>query len=308
MVSSVPAGESLSDLADSFLLGDLTWKKPRYRIDYSDEYKRSLVETLLTEGSVETQMWQLTDTCDFGTADRHFVDVLNDEGTYRRVFETGEEERTETMWVFYINKTEDEPPSDATVVSEPPDSLSEMDRRILASEMDSRRRDEGDPKDFTDMDVGTQGQEYRNELDASESALVPSPPFDYVEIDGHYYEAKAKEAPVTLTYYEYELETIAESRAAYESYVRDEIVDARFPSSSTPDRVTSILRAITLEAGRLYTEPVPPSDGLETIMDEVGISEHMPETVPDDGWIEFDEFFFKFDGRYWNGSLNRKPT
>lgn len=306
--STVPAADSVEELADGYLWEDYASKNSQYDIGYSDEYKHSVIEDLIDEGAVETTEWQLSDEYDFGTTMRSYPNFLADDGSYYRVREVGQREVTETRWVFYIESTDSNPPSSADVVTEPPDSLSSTDAQMVQKVVRARERYLGESAEFGDGEITSPHRVFHDDLDPERSSLVPSPPFDYVQIEEYYYEASTDQFPVEQTVYEYSLETVGSSREVFESYVANQIVDARFDSSSTSDAVDEILRTVTDPAtGRLYQEAHPPSDGLQEIMDRLGVTDHMPEELPEDDRVEFDRTVFAYDGTLFHGQFDWEP-
>ncbi|NEU56186.1 hypothetical protein [Halorussus sp. MSC15.2] len=301
-LSTNPAGESLRELARQYLQTDPTAERAKFAVDYPDEYKHSVVRTLLEEGSVEVLQWQLAYDRQFGTTTRPRPYFLRDDGTYYSVVADGQSKLTATRWVFYLDPVESEPSDSATVVTEPPSSLSETDTTVVRRALEIVTSDSG-PRDRSDYPLGKRGPIFHDQMDPSASDLVPSPPFDYVERDGDYYAAVAQKGAVELTRYSFTAREVATSMAELERFVERETVDARFDGTDLPSGVTEILRTATdVGNGRLYRETGPMSDGLRTILERLGMLDHMPENVESES-VRFAGATFRYDGTWYHGSF-----
>ncbi|WP_128475722.1 hypothetical protein [Halorussus pelagicus] len=296
-----PVGDSLDAVADNYLLDDPTDATAQYAVDYPDEYKRSVVETLFESGSVTVEGLQFTDRAEFGTTTRVFPRFASHEGTTYQIVPTGQSETTATRWVFYLDLTEGEPESSATVVSEPPSSLSETDRRIVESAMERTYASRSNPLDADDYEFPYRGVQFHERLDASASDLVPDPPFDYVERDGNYFAANAERGTLTVTNYSFEVRSVGTSREELTSYLDAEFVDARFDRENLSSETVGVLDAATaVDNGRLYTDEGSMSEGLTAVTDRLGMGEHMPD---DPSSASFDQSLCRYDGQWYEARL-----
>jgi hypothetical protein len=298
---TLPVGDSLSAVADNYLLGDLTDATAEYAIDYPKEYKQSVIETLFESGSVTVDGLQFTDRAEFGTTTRVFPRFATRAGSIYQIVPTSQSETTTTRWVFYLDLTEEEPESSATVVSEPPSSLSEADRRIVENAMEGTSASRSPPLDADDYEFPYRGVQFHDRMDSSASGLVPNPPFDYVEENGNYFAAKAERGTVTVTDYSFEVRSVGTSRKELESYIEAEFVDARFDRGElSADAIDILDTATAVGNGRLYTEEGSMSDSLTTVTDELGMGEHMPDEPSS---ASFDQSLCRYDGTWYEARL-----
>ncbi|WP_128476125.1 hypothetical protein [Halorussus pelagicus] len=302
-LSTNPVGESVEELADQYLVTDPTAERAKFAIDYPDDYKRSVVETLLAEGSVDVVQLQLAYDREFGTTTRPRPYFLEDDGTYYSVVESGRTETTADRWVFYLDPA-DSTPSDADeVVTGPPSSLAETDTMVVRRALESVASN-ADGQDRSDFPLGDRGVIFHDHMDPEASDLVPSPPFDYVERDGDYFAAVAERGEVELTRYSYTAEQVATSMRELERFVERETVETVFEDSEVSSEVAEILRTATdVGNGRLYQESGSMSDGLERVLERLGMLEHMPEEVPSDSSDRFAGATFRYDGTWYDGSF-----
>lgn len=298
--STNPAGDSLGELAEQYVQTDPTTERAKFAIDYSAEYKQSVIETLISEGSVDILQWQLAYDREFGTTTKPRPYFLVDDGTYYSVVATGQTEITKTRWVFYLDLVDTKPSDSETVVTEPPSSLSATDQKIVRRAIQTVTSNSG-PTDRGKYPLGGRGPIFHSQLDPEASDLVPSSPFEYVERDGDYFAAVAKKGEVELTQYSYDAREVATSMSELEQFVAEECVDATFEADTSADVAEILQTATDVGSGRLYQETGEMSNGLKTILDKLGMLEHMP----DDGKsaTRFAGATFQYDGKWYDGSF-----
>lgn len=292
-----PVGETLDAVADNYLLDDLTDVKAQYAIDYPTSYKESVIETLFESGQVTVDGLQFTDRAEFGTTTRVFPRFTTRGGTIYQIVPTGRSETTATRWAFYLDLTEEEPESSATVVSGPPSSLSDTDRAVVENAMEGTAASRSPPLDADDYEFPYRGVQFHEGMDSSDSDLVPNPPFDYVEQSGNYFAANAERGTVTVTQYSFEARPVGESTEALVSHLDEEFVDARFDRKQlSSDAVDVLDTATSTDSGRLYSDEGTMSDGLTKVTDRLGMAEH----IPDDGSAaSFDQSLCRYDGTWY---------
>jgi hypothetical protein len=302
-----PAGESLADLTDGFLLADPTAVTAQFAVDYPAAYKRSVVETLLARGTVDVVNWQLGYDRSFGTTTRPEPRFLASDGTYHAVRETGRTTVTDPRWVFFLQLVDGTPDdeADATVVTDPPADLSATDRLVV------RRAVEAvggpgltrGPVDVSDRPLGGRGPTFHHAMDPEASALVPDPPFDYLRLGDRYFAARAERGPVERTRYTFGVERVADARPALESHVATDVVDADFDAGDLAPAARDVLSTATdVAEGRIYTESAPMSPGLTTVTDRAGMTEY----VPDDpgSYAALNGAVVRFAGVWYRASLS----
>ncbi|WP_132060499.1 hypothetical protein [Halorussus amylolyticus] len=295
-----PVGESLDAVADAYLLDDLAETTAQYAVDYPTAHKRSVIETLFESGSVTTDGLQFTGRAEFGTTTRVFPRFARRDGTIYQIVPTDRSETTATRWVFYLDLTDEEPDSSATVVSEPPSSLSETDRTIVEQAMERTAASRSSPLDADDSEFPYRGVQFHEGLDPSESDLIPNPPFDYVERNDNRFAALAERGTVTVTEYSFEARAVGTSAEELVSYLDEEVVDARFDREQLSAEATDVLDTATAtESGRLYTEEGRLSDGLRTVADRLGMGEHMPSRSA----ASFDQSLCRYGGEWYEARL-----
>lgn len=300
-LQTFPVGGSLDAVADRYLVDDLTDATARYAVDYSRAHKQSVVETLFESGRVTTDGLQFTGRAEFGTTTRPFPRFTTRKGTIHQIIPTGRSETTAMRWVFYLDLTDGEPEPSATVVSEPPSSLSETDRTIVRQAMERTAASRSPPLDADDYEFPHRGVQFHDGLNPSASALVPDPPFDYVERDGNYFAATAERGTVTVTRYSFEARRIGTSTEALVSHLDERVVDARFDRGQLSSSALDVLDTATaVDSGRLYSEQAPMSDGLTAVTDRLGMGPHMPD---DPSSASFEQSLCRYDGRWYEARL-----
>lgn len=269
-----------------------------YNVDYSDEYKRSKVDELVETGTVSTRGWELSYRVDWGRDWRDKRQCVRRDGTYYRIFVEDAADVDRQRWQFFLGWDDQDPADDDTVVSLPLDSLSEQDRTVVAAGAEAippeGRRPS--PSNTTRSKVI-----FHEELDADESELVPSPPFDYLKYEGEYFRATTAKETATRKEQTFAAELVAESRSEYDRYGRQTFPDARFSDASLSSDAASVLDEATGGDG-LYEETTPLSGGLEEVLGHLSIEDDLdsPDAYDDPTWFrdavaEYDHRWYEFD-------------
>ncbi|WP_435362734.1 hypothetical protein [Haloarchaeobius sp. DYHT-AS-18] len=302
-----PEADSLAELTEGFIETDPTSIGANQSIDYSAEYKRSVVETLFEQGTAESVQWQLAYDRTFGTTSRPKPRFIERDGTYYWVTETDQTEFTETRWVFYLDLVDETPDSGDTVVTEPPSSLSETDQLLVRRALEAARDTHGGYQDVDDKQLQARGPDFHHEMDPEASDLVPSAPFDYVRQGDQYLVPRAEQGPVDLTRYTFSAEEVASSKAELQQYVEENLVDAVFdPAELGPDALEILRTATDLRQGRIYTEKGELSDGLRVLTERLGMAPHIPAEVSQ--FTALNGTILSFEGRWYRGSLSIRST
>lgn len=273
--------------------------RSQFVLDYTDEYKREKMEELVETGTVSTRGWGLSYLVDWGRTTRQNHDCLLYDGTYYRPIVESSEEISRDTWVFYVDWNADDPFNQNNVATYPVETLSKQDRRIHTTAVErvphaSRRNG---------FDHGPAVQ-YHAELDPSASELVPEPPFDYLQTEEETFRAVAERIPVTKPERTITATPVAESRSEFEAFARAELVDANFSEVELSGDAQSIVEQVTDPLGTFdYEEEPPLSDGLEEVLEELGIAQHLQSHEEYDDFTDFNgaiaasprEQWFEFD-------------
>jgi hypothetical protein len=296
-----PAGESLTALTDSYVETALTDRRAQHAVDYSPEYKRAVVEELFENGTVDVLQFQLGYDQSFGTTTRPRPVFVERDGTYYWVTERDRTEVTENRWVFYLDLVDETPGTEDTVVTGPPASLSATDQLVVERALEATIG-HGQPYDRDDDPAHARGPTFHRGMDPDASALIPRAPFDYVEYGGDYLVPRAERTDVPLTRYTFGIEPVATSRAALDAFVDANLVDARFVADDLSAEAVDILDATAKPRyGDSYAEHGELSPGFRAILDELGMTEHIPE---DPGPFErMGGAILTYDERWFTASL-----
>ncbi|EJN61452.1 hypothetical protein [Halogranum rubrum] len=300
---TTPTAESLTDLTDGFVLADPTAIHAQEAIDYSDVYKQSVVDALLSKGTAESVQWQLAYDRSFGTTTRPRPVFVERDGTYYSITETAQTEFTEDRWVFYLDLVDKEPTSSDTVVTGPPSSLSETDQLVVKHALRSVQG-HGGAYDVDNRPLQGRGPDFHHEMDPEASELVPSPPFDYLKLGDEYPQylvPRAEKGPVELTRYTFTIEEVASSREELERHVESNVVDAEFDTGDDAAVVDVVRAATDRPDGRIYTEHEEMSDELKQVVDRLGMSPYIPEDVTDRTTLN--GALFSFEGEWYRASF-----
>lgn len=267
------------------------------RIDFDRETKESYLETLFDDGSVTARQWPLAPIEEWGRDERPLPAFLLHEGTYYDVRVTDRRTVEEERHLFAVERPDEDPPEDGSILREPFDSLSDRDREILQEALDAVHAGSdgflGEPE-FDEL----QPVQYHQDMSAEESDLVPDPGFDYVEYVDDYYRVITEQREVSIPERTFSIETIGDSESTLEEYALEVVPDARFESVSGD--VEEILDEVTSEEDRRdYNEDPPPSDGLSTILEELGIASDLEPYDSYDERVNFRGTVGSYEGDWY---------
>lgn len=262
--------EDLSSIGRPYLRPDPTAVDAVTRVDFATETKEAYLSELFETGSVTVRQWPLVGRDAWGTETRPRPTFLRRDGTFHEV-RVAEERRLELeRWHFAVERTDETPPDDATV-ARPPFDLSARDERVLDAALDAVYAGNdgflGQPQ-FDEL----QTVEYHHGLDPAASALVPSPPFAFVEYEGEYFRPVAERRRVEVPEWTYALSEIADGRSRFEEYARATIVERDLDDAGLSDGAQGVLDDALAEEPRRYEEGDPPSDALVDALDALGVA------------------------------------
>lgn len=287
-------------VGDEFLVSDPSSVSATTRIDFATETKQLYAEELFETGSVTVHQWPLVAQDAWGTRTRPRSTFVRRDGTYYEVRVENDRRVSRNRWLFAVERTDSMPPDDARVVSHPGTSLSEGDRQILDAALDAVYADNdgflGDPE----FD-GLQAVEYHQDLSVDDSDLVPDPPFDFVQAEDDYFRVVTDQRSVSIPEWTYSTDQIATSPAEFETAAKEIVPDARLQATTLSEDAREVLDT-AVDGNQPYEEEDPLSDGLSTVLDELGIgSDLQPLDAYDDQtafrWVvaTYDDAWYRFD-------------
>jgi hypothetical protein len=284
-------------LAGEFVVDEPAAVRADTRIDYDAATKRDWIAELFETGSVTAIQWPLVALDVWGDDVRPRPTFLHRDDGYHAVTTERTRQVERNRWLFAVERTDEDPPSDATVGREPFDSLSDRDREILQAALDAVYADSdgflGDP----DVE-GLRPVHYHRDVAVEESALVPEPPFEYLDYSDETYRVVAERRTVTVPERTFAVERVASTRSELKAHVEETVPDARFEDPA--DGVRSVLdAAVSDDEGERYEEDPPPSDDLSTVLDGLGIGDDLR---PFDEYAERVDFRFavaSYDGDWY---------
>jgi len=269
----------LSSIGRPYLWPDPTAIDAVTRVDFSTETKTATLAELFETGSATVRQWPLVGRDSWGTETRPRPTFLQRDGTYYEVRIAEERHLELERWHFAVERVGETPPDDATV-ARPPFDLSTQDERVLDAALDAVYAGHdgflGDPE-FDEL----QNVEYHHELDAEASALVPSPPFDFVEYGGEHFRPVAERRTVRVPEWTYTVHEIADRRARFTEHARGVIVERDLDSAGLSEPARGVMDDAIAEDPRRYEEGAPPSDALADALDALGIADDLQ---PIDGY------------------------
>lgn len=260
----------LSSIGRPYLRPDPTEVDAVTRVDFATETKEAYLAELFETGEVTVRQWPLVGRDRWGTDTRPRPTFLERDGTFYEVRIAEERILERERWHFALDRIDGDPPDDA-VVTRPPFDLSEQDGRVLDAALDAVYAGHdgflGDPE-FDEL----QTVEFHHGLDADASALVPSPPFEFVEYEDEYFRAVAERRTVEVPEWTYAIDEIADSRAEFNAYARDAIVERDLDAAGLSASAQRVLDDALAEEPRRYEEGAPPSNGLDEALGALGIA------------------------------------
>ena len=284
-------------LASEFLVDEPAAVRADTRIDYDAATKRDWLADLHETGSVTAVQWPLVHPDEWGEDTRPRPTFLERDDAYYAVTTQRTRQVERDRWTVAVTRTDEEPPSDATVRSEPFDSLSERDTEVLQTALDAVYAGSDGFLGEPDVD-GLRPVQYHRDLSVEESALVPDPPFEYVDYYDETYRVVAERRTVTVPERTFAVERVASTRDELAAHVEETVPDARFEDPA--DGVRDVLDAAVSEAeGERYEEDPPPSDELSTILDALGIGDDLRPFDAYDDRVDFRHAVASYDGDWY---------
>ncbi|EMA04622.1 hypothetical protein C437_13785 [Haloarcula vallismortis ATCC 29715] len=295
----------LSSVRRPYLWPDPTAIEATTRVDFTTETKQQYTSELYDTGSVTVQQWPLVGRDRWGNDTRPRPTFLQRDGIFYQVQISEERRLDRDRWHFAVTRTDESPADDATV-ERPPFDRSSQDKRILEAALDAVYAGNdgflGDPQ-FEDL----QTVEYHQHLDAEASALVPSPPFDYVERGEEYFRPVTEQRTVTVPEWTYTLEEISTNRATFEEYARTAILELDLSSRDLSEAARGVIDDAISEEPRRYEEGAPPSDGLAEVLDALGIAGDLQPIDSYDDRVDFRGVVAEYEGTVYRFSLIVTP-
>lgn len=296
-----PAEEFIFEVEDFF--------KTSFIPDYSSSYKRSVIESIVTQETASVIDWKPVFEHDFGPEKWERPTFVEHDGSYHRLHLEGSSTVEREWWEFYLDYVEEEPPSSADVVSPPFDDFSPVDRRVMDGAIASTTEVRSDDiVDTGDLDPGERGVIYHPDLDEEASDLVPNPPMDYVSKEGNHFVPKAERTTLEYERSTFSSELVGESWSEYAAYAREELPAVRFSEISLSNEETDVLDEATKpEIGFRYTEDSPLSDGLEGVLEPLGIAEHLQPVDEYEQKVEFLYAIAEYQGEWHQFEFQLTP-
>jgi hypothetical protein len=263
----------LSSIGPPYLWPDPTVIDATARVDFTTDAKTASLSELFETGTVTVRQWPLVGRDEWGTETRPRPTFLRRDETFYEVRITDERVLERERWHFAADRVDETPP-DGAAVAEPPFGLSEQDERVLDAALDAVYAGNdgflGDPE-FDDL----QTVEFHHGLDADASALVPSPPFEFVEYEDEYFRAVTERRTVEVPEWTYAISEVSDSGADFTAYARDAIVERDLADAGLSQAAQAVLDDAIAEEPRRYEEGAPPSDELSEALGALGIAEDL---------------------------------
>ena len=287
----------LSSIGRPYLRPDPATVDATTRVDFTAGSKEASLSELFETGSVTVEQWPLVGRDPWGTETRPRPTFLRREGAFYEVRVADERRLERERWHFAVERVDGTPPEDAAV-ARPPFDLSDQDERVLNAALDAVYAGNdgflGDPE-FDEL----QTVEFHSGLDAEASALVPSPPFAFVEYEDEYFRAVAERRTVEVPEWTYAIAEISASREEFEAYARDAIVERDLASAGLSASARGVLDDAIAEEPRRYEEGDPPSDDLIDALGALGIAGDLRPLDVYEGRVDFRNAVVEYrDGVY----------
>ncbi|WP_424015104.1 hypothetical protein ACOZ35_03600 [Halorubrum xinjiangense] len=287
----------LSSIGRPYLWPDPTEIDATTRVDFTTEAKEASLTELFETGEVTVRQWPLVGRDRWGTETRPRPTFLERDGTFFEVRISEERNLERERWHFALDRTDESPPDDATV-AEPPFDLSVQDERVLDAALDAVYAGHdgflGDPQ-FDEL----QTVEFHHGLDAEASALVPSPPFEFVEYEDEYFRVVTERRTVAVPEWTYAIDEIAASPGGFNEYARDAIVERDLASAGLSEGARGVLDDAIAEDPRRYEEGAPPSENLDEALVALGVAEDLEPIDAYDDRVDFRNVVVEYrDGIY----------
>ncbi|OYR51440.1 hypothetical protein [Halorubrum sp. Ea8] len=260
----------LSSVGRPYLKPDLTEIEAVTRVDFSAEMKAQYVSELFDQGSVTIKQWPLVGRDEWGRETKPYPTFCQRNNSFYHVRIADERRLERERWHFAVERTDETPPDDATIETRPFD-LSTQDERVLDAALDAVYAGNdgflGDPE-FDEL----QTVEFHHGLDPDASDLIPSAPFDFVEVNEAYFRPVTEQRRVQVPKWTYTVTEITQSRREFDEYARTEIVEHDLRSSGLSESARSVIDDAISEDPRRYEEGAPPSDGLSEVLEALNIA------------------------------------
>jgi hypothetical protein len=287
----------LSSVERPYLRPDPTEIDAVTRVDFATEAKRTYLTELVETGSVSARQWPLVGRDRWGTETRPRPTFLERDGTFHEVSITDERRLERERWHFALERLDEAPPDDAAV-ARPPFDLSDQDERVLDAALDAVYAGHdgflGDPE-FDEL----QAVEFHHGLDAEASALVPSPPFEFVEYSDEYFRAVAERRTVEVPEWTYAITEVAKTRSEFNAYARDAILERDLDDIGLSEPAAAVLDDAIAEEPRRYEEGAPPSAALDEALGALGIAEDLEPIATYEDRVDFRNVVVEYrDGVY----------
>jgi len=287
----------LSSVGRPYLWPDPTAVDATTRVDFATETKEAYLSELFDTGSVTVRQWPLVGRDAWGTETRPRPTFLRRDGSFYEVRITDERRPERARWHFALERLDEAPPDDATVAREPFD-LSDQDERVLDAALDAVYAGNdgflGDPE-FDEVPA----VEYHHGLDAAASALVPSPPFEFVEYSDEYFRAVAERRTVEVPEWTYAITEIADTRGDFNASARDAIIERDLDEVGLSEPAAGVLDDAVAEEPRRYEEGAPPSDELDEALGALGIADDLEPIANYEDRVDFRNVVVEYrDGVY----------
>lgn len=297
---------NLSSVGRPFLRPDPTTISATTRVDFTTETKTEYVTELFDTGGVTVQQWPLVGRNRWGTETRPRPTFLQRDGRFYEVRITDERRPTRERWHFAVERTDEDPPAEATVATEPFD-LSEQDTRVVVAALDAVYAGNdgflGDPE-FDSV----QAVEYHQGLDADASDLVPSPPFEYLRYEDETFRPIVEQRSVEVPEWTYTVDDITAQRQQFNEYARAKIVEHELTTETLSESAREAVdTAISDEPGERYEEGDPPSETLTEILTELGIADDLQPIEAYDDRVDFRDVVVEYRDAVYSLSLIVTP-
>lgn len=290
----VPIGDSI---APAF-----TWNAG----DSRSSIERRLAQRITAQGEVTTEGFHLVST------EPGRPSYVRDDDAYYEITVAEGDAVTRERWLLWFDLVETQPPSTAETYTVMSSSGNEqrLDERYDLSELDVRILEtttgdvwfHGDFYDLEDRPPKERGHLFL-QRSADETDLVPEPPFDYAayELDDEtrYARAVAESVTVELTQFVHSATHIGDSKAAFNSFLRDRYLETTFRDRELSSEQRSFLIRIT--DGPPYEETAPLSEKFATVLERLGVA---GTEEPGTNRVTFsDEVYFEYDDTYYEAEL-----
>lgn len=260
----------LTSVERPYLWPDPTEVRAVTRVDFTTEMKTGVISELFDRGSVTVKQWPLVRRAQWGDTTKPYPTFLERNDSFYHATIADEQQLERERWHFAVERTDETPPDDATVVTRPFD-LSTQDGRVLDAALDAVYAGNdgflGEPE-FDEL----QTVEFHHGLDAEASDLVPSAPFDFVEVSDEYFQPVTAQRTVQVPEWTYSVTEVTQSRSEFNEYARDEIVEHDLTAGGLSESARSVIDDAISDDPRRYEEGAPPSDGLADVLEALGIA------------------------------------